>query len=104
MITNGIIFKNFLIKKKFKQVSKDLNHILKKKNQVIQSLSGNYKNSFDIKAKYGPLGDAANTTYFTNGTFGGAGTVTGSSATPPPSEYTAYLEFLMTNDILLLSF
>ena len=49
MITNGIIFKNFLIKKKFKQVSKDLNHILKKKNQVIQSLSANYKNSFDIK-------------------------------------------------------
>ena len=49
MITNGIIFKNFLIKKKFKQISKDLNHILKKKNQVIQSLSDNYKNSFDIK-------------------------------------------------------
>ena len=49
MITNGIIFKNFLIKKKFKQVSKDLNLILKKKNQVIQSLSANYKNSFDIK-------------------------------------------------------
>ena len=47
------------------------------------------KNSFDIKAKYGPLGDADNTTYFTNGTFGGAGTVTGSSATPPPSEYIA---------------
>ncbi len=49
MITNGIIFKNFLIKKKFKQVSKDLNLILKKKNQVIQSLNANYKNSFDIK-------------------------------------------------------
>ena len=49
MITNGIIFKNFHIKKKFKQVSKDLNLILKKKNQVIQSLSANYKNSFDIK-------------------------------------------------------
>ena len=49
MITNGIIFKNFLINKKFKQVSKDLNHILKKKNQVIRSLSGSYKNSFDIK-------------------------------------------------------
>ena len=47
------------------------------------------KNSFDVKAKYGPLGDADNTTYFTNGTFGGAGTVTGSKATPPPSEYTA---------------
>ena len=49
MITNGIIFKNFMIKKKFKQVSKDLNLILKKKNHVIQSLSANYKNSFDIK-------------------------------------------------------
>ena len=49
MITNGIIFKNFQVKKKFKQVSKDLNLILKKKNQVIQSLSANYKNSFDIK-------------------------------------------------------
>ena len=47
------------------------------------------KNSFDIKAKYGPLGDAANTTYFTNGTFGEAGTVTGASATPPSGEYTA---------------
>ena len=86
MITNGIIFKNFLIKKKFKQVSKDLNHILKKKNQVIQSLSGSYKNSFDIKAKYGPLGDSSNTTYFTNGTLGEAGTVTGSSNTPTASD------------------
>ncbi|MDC3089364.1 hypothetical protein OA330_00395 [Prochlorococcus sp. AH-716-N03] len=47
------------------------------------------KNSFDIKAKYGPLGDADNTTYFTNGTFGEAGTVTGASATPPSGEYTA---------------
>jgi len=44
------------------------------------------KNSFDIKAKYGPLGDAANTTYFTNGTFGSAGTVTGSSTTPTSSD------------------
>ena len=47
------------------------------------------KNSFDIKAKYGPLGDSANTTYFTNGTFGSAGTVTGASATPPSGEYVA---------------
>ena len=47
------------------------------------------KNSFDIKAKYGPLGDSANTTYFTNGTFGEAGTVTGASATPPAGEYAA---------------
>ena len=44
------------------------------------------KNSFDIKAKYGPLGDSANTTYFTNGTFGEAGTVTGSSAIPTASD------------------
>ena len=44
------------------------------------------KNSFDIKAKYGPLGDAANTTYFTNGTLGEAGTVTGSSTTPTASD------------------
>ena len=44
------------------------------------------KNSFDIKAKYGPLGDAANTTYFTDGTLGEAGTVTGSSTTPTASD------------------
>jgi len=44
------------------------------------------KNSFDIKAKYGPLGDAANTTYFTNGTFGAVGTVTGASTTPTASD------------------
>jgi hypothetical protein len=44
------------------------------------------KNSFDIKAKYGPLGDTANTTYFTNGTFGAAGTVTGASTTPTASD------------------
>ena len=44
------------------------------------------KNSFDIKAKYGPLGDAANTTYFTNGTLGESGTVTGSSTTPTASD------------------
>ena len=44
------------------------------------------KNSFDVKAKYGPLGDAANTTYFTNGTFGEAGTVTGASTTPTASD------------------
>ena len=49
MITNGIHFKNFQINKKFKQITKDLNLILKKKNQVIQSLSSNYKNSFDVK-------------------------------------------------------
>ena len=44
------------------------------------------KNSFDIKAKYGPIGDADNTTYFTNGTLGEAGTVTGASTTPTESD------------------
>ena len=49
MITNGIHFKNFQINKKFKQITKDLYFILNKKNQVIQSLTSNYKNSFDVK-------------------------------------------------------
>ena len=40
------------------------------------------KNSFDIKAKYGPLGDSDNTTYYTNGTFGSSSTVTGESTSP----------------------
>ena len=43
--------------------------------------------TFDIKAKYGPIGDADRTTYFTNGTFASYGTVTGATATPPASEY-----------------
>ena len=49
MITNGINFKNFLINKKSKQITIILNHILNKKNQVIQSLSSNYKDSYNIK-------------------------------------------------------
>ena len=49
MITNGINFKNFLINKKSKQITIILNQILDKKNQVIQSLSSNYKDSFNIK-------------------------------------------------------
>ena len=44
-------------------------------------------NTFDVKASYGPIGDAARTTYFTNGTITEAGTVTGASATPTASEY-----------------
>ena len=49
MITNGINFKNFLTNKKSKQITIILNQILNKKNQVIQSLSSNYKDSFNIK-------------------------------------------------------
>ena len=43
--------------------------------------------TFNVKASYGPIGDAARTTYFTNGTITDAGTVTGASATPTASEY-----------------
>ena len=44
------------------------------------------KNTFDVKASYGPIGDTARTTYFTNGTVTEAGTVTGASTTPTASD------------------
>ncbi len=44
------------------------------------------KNTFDIKAYYGPIGDTDRTTYFTNGTLSEAGTVTGASASPKDSD------------------
>ena len=44
------------------------------------------KNIFDIKASYGPIGDSARTTYFTNGTLSEAGTVTGASTTPTSTD------------------
>ena len=44
------------------------------------------KNTFDVKASYGPIGDAARTTYFTNGTVTEAGTVAGASTTPTASD------------------
>jgi len=47
MLTSGINFKNFEIKKKISLVKKNLNSILKKKNEVMISLSQDYKNSFD---------------------------------------------------------
>ena len=43
-------------------------------------------NTFNVKASYGPIGDAARTTYFTNGTITEAGTVTGASTTPTASD------------------
>ena len=50
MITNGIYFKNFnLKKKKSPKVANILKVILKKKDPIIQSLSKNFKNSFDTK-------------------------------------------------------
>ena len=49
MFTQGISFKNFLIKKKKLVVKKNLKSILKEKNQVICSLSNSYKDSFSKK-------------------------------------------------------
>src|SRR5210317_2034205 len=49
MLTQNIIFKNFLKKNKNILVKKKLNLILKEKNQVINSLSKSYKDSFSKK-------------------------------------------------------
>ena len=47
MLTSGIHFKNFKIKFRQKEAKNNLNKILKEKNQIILSLSKNYKNSFN---------------------------------------------------------
>ena len=49
MITNGIFFKNFKIKKQNFNIKKKLNFLLKRKIPVLNSLSENYKNNFDLK-------------------------------------------------------
>ena len=49
MLTKSIKLKNFLIKKKNPDIKKNLNLILKEKNQVILSLSKSYKDSFSKK-------------------------------------------------------
>ena len=49
MFTKGISFTNFSIKKKKLFVKKNLNLVLKEKNQVISSLSKFYKDSFSKK-------------------------------------------------------
>ena len=49
MFTQNLNFKNFLIKEKKLTVKKNLNLILKEKNQVISSLSKFYKDSFTKK-------------------------------------------------------
>ena len=49
MITSGINFTNFKIKKKTNLVKKFLFSLLEKKTEVINSLSQNYKNNFDKK-------------------------------------------------------
>ena len=47
MLTTGINFTNFKIKKKLPVVKKNLTSILKKKNEVLISLSQDYKSSFN---------------------------------------------------------
>ena len=47
MLTTGINFTNFKIKKKLSAVKKNLTLILKKKNEVVNSLSQDYKSSFN---------------------------------------------------------
>ena len=49
MLTSSIKFKGFKIKKKSKKINRDLNFLLKQKNDVILSLSKNYKYSFSKK-------------------------------------------------------
>ena len=52
MLTPGISFINFKIKKHSSLVKKNLISILKSKNEVLNSLSQNYKNSFNKKLLY----------------------------------------------------
>ncbi len=46
MLTNTISFKNFKLKKQNYKIKKKLLYLLKSKNQIIKSLSNNYKYSF----------------------------------------------------------
>ncbi len=58
MFTKNIYFKNFKTKTYFKSINKKLKDILNNKNEVINSLSVNYKNSFEtrkFKKKYNNL-------------------------------------------------
>ncbi len=47
MLTKNISFKNFDLKKNYKNSRKILNKLLKEDNQIIKSLSKNYKYNFD---------------------------------------------------------
>jgi len=49
MITTGIFFKNFDLKKNTSIVKKKLNFIFKKNDSLVQSLGRNYKDSFNKK-------------------------------------------------------
>ena len=49
MLTSNILFKNFREKKKNPKLTKKFYSLLKDKNEVLKSLSKNYKDSFDQK-------------------------------------------------------
>ena len=49
MLTSGISLINFKIKKNTKVIKKNLISIITNKNQVVTSLSKNYKNSYKKK-------------------------------------------------------
>jgi len=49
MLTSGIKFTNFKKKIKISNIKQKLLLIIKEKNQIIQSLTKNYKNSFTKK-------------------------------------------------------
>jgi len=49
MLTKNIKFKNFKIKKNSKKIKKDLKNILLNRNAVLDSLSTNYKSSYNKK-------------------------------------------------------
>ena len=49
MITPGIFFKNFNLKKNNSILKKKLDLIIKKNNPILQSLGENYKDSFNKK-------------------------------------------------------
>ena len=46
MLTSGIRFKNFKIKAKSQEVKKKFKFLIKENNEILKSLSKNYKNTF----------------------------------------------------------
>ena len=49
MITKNIKFKNFLIKKKFLNISKKIKLLLEENNLILETLGSNYKYSYSNK-------------------------------------------------------
>ena len=49
MLTSGINFTNFKLKKNYPNLKRKLRLLLKEKNPIIQSLTNKYKNNFNIK-------------------------------------------------------